>query len=166
MNRGFTLIELIIYITLVAGVLTAAVNFGWDIIYGNIKSHTIREVQQNTRFALEKITENILGASGINDPRRRGDSSNSLSLDMQDLDLDPTIFEIVNDQLVIYQGVNGPYALTNDRVKVTNLQFTDLSYPQAPGTIGVQLTIEHVNPNNLKQYETSLDTRDTASLRR
>ena len=165
MSKGFTLIELVIYIGIVAVILIVLFNFGWEIIYLNVKSQAWREVQQNSRLAMEKITESILGASTVNSPLP-GNSTNLLSLAMQDLNLDPTIFEIKADKLTITQGGTGPYQLTNNRVKVINLQFTNLSYQDAPGTIKVQLTIEHVNPNNLNQYEASLDTEDTISLRK
>lgn len=165
MNRGFTLIELIIYIGIVAAILLVAVNFSWEIIYGNVKSQAIREVQQNTRLVMEKISESILAASEIDTPRP-GDSHGELELRMQDLGLDPTIFETDENVLTIKQGANGPYELTNNRVKVTNLQFTNLSYPGTPGTIRIQLTIEHLNPNNMSQYEASLDTETTVSLRK
>ena len=67
-EKGFTIIELIIYIGIVSGILLVLFNFGWEIVYGDIKSQTIREVQQNSRFAMEKIIESILSASGINSP--------------------------------------------------------------------------------------------------
>lgn len=165
MNRGFTLIELIIYIGIVAGILLVAFNFGWEIIYGNVKSQAIREVQQNTRFVIEKITESVLATSNINSPAP-GNSSNFLSLAMQDLSLDPTIFEVADEKLMVTQEVNGPYELTNDRVRVTNLQFTNVSYAGTPGTVRIRMTIEHVNPNNISQYEASLETEDTISLRK
>jgi len=146
-------------------ILVTIFNFGWEIIYGDAKSQAMREVQQNSRLAIEKITENILVASDINNPSP-GNTSNSLSLSMQDLSLDPTIFEVVDNKLRVTQGESGPRELTNNRVKITNLQFTNLSYTDTPGTVRVQIAIEHVNPNNLNQYEASLDTKDTISLRK
>lgn len=163
--KGFTLIELIIYIGIVAAVLLVAFNFGWEIIYGNVKSQAWREVQQNNRLAMEKISRSILDADEINNPTP-GNSSNSLSLTMQDLSLSPTVFQVINDKLTITQAGSGPYELTNDRSKVTNLQFTNVSYVRTPGAIRVQITIEHVNPNNLSQYEASLGTEITISLRK
>jgi type II secretory pathway pseudopilin PulG len=165
MNRGFTLIEFIIYIAIVGGILIVTFNFGGEIIYGNVKSQAMREVQQNSRLAIEKITEAILEASDINNPVS-GNSDATLSLVMQDLHLSPTIFEITDGKLMVTQRKNGPHELTNNRVKVTKLQFTNISYANTPGTIRVQMTIEHVNPNNLSQYEASLETEDTISLRK
>ena len=163
--RGFTLIEFIIYIGIVAVILVVALNFGWEIIYGNTKSQAIREVQQNSRLAMAKITESILAASEIDTPLP-GDSVSELELKMQNAGLDPTVFEVDDNVLTIKQGANGPYQLTNNRVRVTSLQFTNVSYEAAPGTIRVEMIIEHINPNNLSQYEASLSTTKTISLRK
>jgi len=98
MSKGFTLIEFIIYIGIVAAVLVIAVNFSWEIIYGNIKSQVLREVQQNGRFAMEKITKTLrLGSN-------------------------PDIFSVSNG--ILYQN-NVP--ITTDQVKVTNLQITPVA---------------------------------------
>lgn len=88
---GFTLIEFMIYIVIVAALLIIAVNFNWEIIYGNVKSRSLREVQQNGRFALEKVVRSL----------RAGE--------------EPTDF-FVSDGILYQKGI----ALTSDRVKVTN----------------------------------------------
>ena len=163
MNRGFTLIELIIYIAIVAVVLLVAFNFVWEIIYGNVKSQAIREVQQNARFCIEKITKTIEEALVINSPTP-GDSANLLSLEMPYSSLNPTIFHVFDNKLRITQGVRGTYELTNDRVIVRSLQFTNLSYLDTPGTARVEMVIDHVNPNNRSEYAVSFEIKSTASL--
>lgn len=162
--RGFTLIELIIYITILAGILSLLFNFGWEIIHGDIKSQSIREVQQNSRFVMGKITENILGSIGINNPSD-GNSDNFLSLEMEDTDLNPMVFRLSDGRLTITQGGNGPYDLTSSRVVATDLEFINISYENTPGTIKIKMNIEYLNPNNLNQYESSLYTEETVSLR-
>ena len=57
--RGFTFIELIIYIGIVAFVLVLASNFMWDIIQGGTINNCWREVQQNARFSMEEITRSL-----------------------------------------------------------------------------------------------------------
>ncbi len=58
-NKGFTLIELIIYSAILIVVLSVFLNFIWEIVYGNVKTQDIRKVQQNERFAMEKIMRTI-----------------------------------------------------------------------------------------------------------
>lgn len=94
-TKGFTLIELIIYIGIVAVFLILSSNFAWDIIKSDTKTNCYREVQQNARFALERITHEL----------RAGQ--------------DPSIFSVSNG--VLYQqGI----ALTTDRVLVTDFDIS------------------------------------------
>ncbi len=163
MQKGFTLIELIIYIGIVTVVLLAVINFGFEIIYGNVKSQAIREVQQNSRFVMEKIARIIEEASAINSPSP-GNSADILSLEMANPNLNPTIFSVFDNKLRITQGVTGPYELTNNRVTVTDLQFTNLSYTDTPGTVQIEMLIDHVNPDNKSEYVFSFEIRSTSSL--
>ncbi len=163
-DKGFTLIEFIIYISIVVVLLVVTTNFCWNIIYGNIKSQAIREVQQNARFSMERITRNIEQAAGINSPAS-GDSANFLSLQMSDPNLDPTVFDVSDGKLRITQGTNGPYNLTNERVEVTNPQFTNLSYPDTPGILKIEMTINHINPTGQSEYDVSFPFSSSASLR-
>lgn len=163
MKKGFTLIELIIYIGILVSILLVAFSFGWEIIYSNVKSQAIREVQQNARFCMEKITRIIKEAKAIKHPRR-GNSSSRLSLEMTDPDLDPTTFDLFDNKLRITQGKNGSYELTNNRVAVSNLSFTNLSYSDTPGTIQIEIDLEHINPINRSEYQATFELKSTASL--
>lgn len=161
--KGFTLIEFIIYITVVAVILVLASGFAWNIIQGNTKTACYREIQQNGRFAMEKIARAIKEASAINSPIA-GNSANSLSLEMADPNLDPTVFDLSDNKLRITQGSTGPYGLTGDQAIVSSLQFTNLSYIDTPGTIRVEMAIDHVNLSNRSEYAASLEFVSTISL--
>src|SRR6266571_3526280 len=66
LERGFTLIELIIYIAIVAIILTSLIPFAWNVIEGGAKSATEQEVFANARYVSERIKYEIRNASGIN----------------------------------------------------------------------------------------------------
>lgn len=97
--KAFTLIELIIYIAIVSMVLILICGFAGNIIYGNAKNAVLREVQQNARFAMERIIQTI--RSGQN----------------------PTTSFTVTDYTLYQETV----PLTTSQVKVTNLQFSLIS---------------------------------------
>jgi len=162
-NLGFTLIEFLIYIAILAVILIFTTGFLWDIILGNIKETSWQEVQQNSRFALTKISQEIKKATGVNSPLP-GNSGSSLSLVMADPDLNPTVFDIVDGKLRITKGINGPYEITSGQVIVTNLNFINLSYEDTPGTIQIEMTIERVNPSNRIEYLASVDLKLSVSL--
>jgi len=162
-NKGFTLIEFLIYIAIVSSILVLMSGFLWNIVFGDIKENAYQEVQQNGRFALTKISQEIKKATGINNPPA-GSSANSLSLVMADPPLNPTVFDVADGKLRITQGTAGPYELTSDAVIVSNLQFTNLSYLNTPGTIRIEISIEYLNPSGRMEYQASINLKSTVSL--
>jgi competence protein ComGC len=163
MKNAFTLIEFLIYIAIISSVLVLTSGFLWNIVFGNIKETAYQEVQQNGRFALTKIIQETKKATSINSPPP-GDSANSLSLEMADPDLNPTIFDLTDGKLRITQGTSDPIDLTTDRVIVSNLLFINLSYEGTPGTIRIEMEISHSNPAGRAEYEASIDLKSTVSL--
>jgi len=163
MMNGFTLIEFLLYIGILVTILALTGGFLWNIIFGSIKEASYQEVQENGRFILAKITQEVKKATGINSPLA-GATSTTLSLAMAATSTDPTVFDLVNGQLKITRGASGPYELTSDQITVSNLRFTNLSYPDTPGTIRIEITLEHVNPGNRIEYQASADFKSTVSL--
>jgi prepilin-type N-terminal cleavage/methylation domain-containing protein len=165
MKKGFTLIELLLYIAIISLVLASITGFFWNIVLGNIKENAYQEVQQNSRFALTKITQETKKAIGINNPVL-GSSANSLSLIMSEPNLNPTIFDVSGGKIRITQGALAPIELTTNQVVVSNLQFTNLSYLNTPGTLRVEMTLENLNPSGKTEYQASIDLKTTVSLPR
>ena len=163
MKKGFTLVEILIYIAILGLVLASITGFFLNTISANLKENSYQEVQQNGRFVMTKITQETKKAIGINSPVP-GSYGNSLSLVMSDSNLNPTVFDLNNGKLRIAQGSSAPVDLTTDQVLVTNLQFTNLSYAGTPGTIRTEMTIEYLNPANKSEYQASLDLKTTVSL--
>lgn len=162
-NRGFTLIEFLLYIGILIMVLVLIGGFLWNIIFGNIKETSHQEVQQNARFALTKITQEIKKSTEINNPRPAGATSTTLSLKMADNS--STTFDVIEEKLRITQGSPPTsYYLTSDQVTVSNLQFTNLTATNTPGTIRIEMVIEHINPGGRIEYEASIDLKSTVSL--
>jgi len=130
-QKGFTLIELILYIAIISIFITGTILFAWDIIHASVKSDTHREVSQNLRLASMRIAHEIRNASGINSsPSLPG---SSISLTNTDPLKNPTIIDVSSGRIRIGQGNSGscpsssPCFLTSNNVTVTSLQFTDLS---------------------------------------
>ena len=161
--RSFTLIEFLIYTAILAAVLVLATGFLWNIIFGSIKEASYQEVQANSRFALIKITQEIKRATAVNNPSP-GSSSNTLSLAMNNPAFNPTVFDIINGKLRIIMGGNGPYDLTSDQIVVNNLQFTNLSYPDTPGIIRIEMNVSYINPGNKLEYQASINLNSSVSL--
>lgn len=163
-KKGFTLIEILLYSAIVGTMLVLMVGFLWNIVLGNIKEASYQEVQQNARLALNKITQEIKKSDGLINPLAGDPPVSSLSLSMATSQLNPTIFDIDGGKLRITRGSLGSSYLTSDQTIISNLQFTNLSYSDTPGTIRIEMTIDYSNPNSRTEYQASVNLDSTVSL--
>jgi competence protein ComGC len=143
-EKGFTLFETLIYLSILIVLLTVFLNFIWEISYGNIKIEEIEEVQQNGRIAMEKMTRAIQESLAVNSPVA-GASDTSLSLEVSDRKLDPVVFNLENGRLRISYNNKESYYITNSQVVVDDIAFTNVSYPNTPGAIRIEMIISHNN---------------------
>lgn len=171
-SRGFTLIEFLVYSAIVVVVGVVSVEFLINIYEGKAKAQAYFEVQGNARLTMERITQEIHGAQAINvgsssfNVNLAANPGTKISLQMKDAGLNPTEFDVASGAVRIKQGASGPYALTNNQVQVTNLIFRNFTSPGGRSkNIGVEITIEYLNPENLPQWEASIALRTTVELR-
>jgi len=150
-DTGFTFLEFLIYITIVGVILTVTGNLCLNVFFAKAKLTAIEMVNQDARFATEKVSERIRSAEAINNPAL-GESSTTLSLQMADLAKNPTVFDLSDGTIRIKEGSGAVVDLTTSEVILTTLQFSNISYPNTPGTLRVQMTIKSINPENRLEY--------------
>ena len=165
---GFSLIELLLYMGLIAIFLTAATTSLWDIILGNVKSGVHQEVQENLRYATHRIQFEIRNADSVNpgsgfDINLATSPSEKISLSVPDPD-NPTEFRVSGGVLHIKRGDGSWTALTSSALEVTNLTFTDLS-DAASKYLEFTVTVKYRNPSGRSQWETEAMFRGAAQLR-
>lgn len=136
-NKGFTLLEFLLYIGIVGIILLVAGAIGLNVFFGKAKLMAIEEVSQNARFAMEKVARVV----------RDGQDS--------------SIFTLSGGALL----QNGT-AITSGEVTVTNFQISDISYPNTPGTKRIQMTIKLTNPENRQEYNFEKTFYTTANIRK
>lgn len=159
------MIEMLIYITLVAGILITATSFAWSIIDSRTKAHAAQEIQQNGRLIINKIVNETRSALNINAPVI-GASGSQLSLESSDGATDPIIFNLTGQDLTIQRGAGSAINLNSDRVLVTGLVFENLSlFNNKSRDVNLTLTLEHLNPDNRQSWEYSETFRATIELR-
>ena len=106
MERGVTLIELVIYVAILGFVTIAVVSMVYPVLKASNRSSASTEIQQNGRFILEKLNQDIGKAESVNQPTEGSPTSDSLSLHMSDGK--DTVYEINSGVLTIkiYEGAN------------------------------------------------------------
>lgn len=164
-EKGFTLIEMILYVAIIAIFVTSLTSFAWDAIYARVKSYTHQEVNQNLRLASKRILLEIRNASGINEPV----GPSSLSLAMNDINRNPTVIDVSGGRLRVGWGSSGPCPvsspcnLTSNLVNITNLTFTDLSV--LPDSINIKFSLTVQSTGDRQEYQKTETYESSAELR-
>ena len=163
-KKGFTLVELLLYIGLVVIILLAVVQLLAVMFQSRIKHQVITEVEEQGMLLIQRIIQSIRNADAILSPTIGGVSS-SLSLNVVGASNDPTVFSAVSGVAQITEGVSSPVTLTAGKVSVSNLRFQNLSKTGTPGIIRIDFTLTYVNATGRQEYEYSKHFFASASLR-
>lgn len=162
-QKGFSLVELIIYL----GIFTMAMAVGYQLLLvtSRIRNQTEAryEVQQNIRFGVEKISEQIRKASAISGMY----PADTLTLTISGQQVD---FQLASGVLEMREGVGGQWqSLTTNAVVVSapdaGYLFTKIDNP-VPSKSSVQIKLKMDYNNEGRQdwiYGTEMQT--TVSLR-
>lgn len=143
-NQGFTLLELFLYISIMATVLTTAAIFFFLTLWVDAKNQAIVEVEQQGAQMMQRITHEIRNAESILSPLP-GQSSALLSLNTGEISASDFVFA---------------------KVSLVDLNFTNLSKSNTPGVIRIQFTLTYQNKENRQEYNYSQTFYDSASLRK
>jgi len=170
-KKGFSFIELLVYVAVLVTVTVAISSFFLWSNKANTKSKASREVLDNTNRVIEMISSEIKEADSIYTPTTVFDSSPG------QLSLATTKYLPVNEgasyidfylcgtQLCMKKESQSSVAITSDRVEVSNLTFKQIATSSSAFSIQINLTIRYKNPNNKPEYQASMETTTTVSLR-
>lgn len=166
-KRGFTLMEMLVYVGVLAIIVTTVSVFFLWAIRSNSKTRVMRETLNNASRAMEIITYEIREARSIYTP-----TTTSTQLSLETTHYMPagekttyTDFYLCENQLCFKKESQDPIALTSDRVEVKNLLFTQITTTSTYSSIQINLVVEYKNPAVLPQYQASVDLTSTVSLR-
>lgn len=157
-RRGFTLIELIIYVgifsiaaTLLTGVLTTFTRV-------QLRESATTAVSQEAQFVIQTIQRLVTDASLIE--LAKDTASSTLKLRMPVAANDPTCIQFSNGTVYLMQGNDGvnkhncyatstpqAKALTTSKVVVTTLTFKKFENPPSTDTIKIDLTVSYNSTN-------------------
>lgn len=155
-NKGFSLVELILYIALVSIVLVGAISFAWNMIFLREKSVVQKISAQSGQLIMAEIrnvlseatTAQVTGSQTLTTTQENGD----------------TIVITLNGTNV-EKTVNGGSAiiLTSNQIEVTSLQFIDFSGTNQSKSITTN--IELINKSSSPKFQSSVNLTHTEELR-
>ncbi|MDP3973695.1 MAG: hypothetical protein Q8P92_02570 [Candidatus Daviesbacteria bacterium] len=138
-QKGFTLIELLLYVSLVGAMILTVSALLSLLMQSRVKNQTISEVEQQGVQVMQRITQTGRNATDVNFT---------------------SAFDLSGGAIR-----ENSIALTNTRIVASALTFTNLSRAGTPGTIRIQFTLTHVNPEGRQEYNFSKTFYETATIR-
>jgi len=127
--RGFTLLEIIIYIAIVSIILLLVSSVMFYFTQSHFQTKGKREVMENARRALEIMAYEISEAKSIYTPTT---SANQLSLETsrylpEGEDTTYIDFFICDVRICFKKESQDPFAITSDALVINNLTFTQVA---------------------------------------
>jgi type II secretory pathway pseudopilin PulG len=164
-QRGFTLVEMILYVAVCSILLVTISVFLSFLLGARVRSQAITEVNQQGFQVMSLITQTIRNGRSIQTPST-GVSSSTLSLTTGNALLNPTLFYISSTTMKIKEGSQQAVSLTNGRVKVSGLLFQNVSSGSSTEKImRISYTINYINPEGRSEYSFSKTFNGSATLR-
>lgn len=164
--KGFTLIEILVYIGVLSIILVSVLSFLIWSAHSNTKIAVMRETLDNARRAMEVLNSEIRESKSIYTPTT---ASDQLSLETtkhlpEGEETAYIDFYLCGSQICLKKESQQPIALTSDNVEITNLVFTRIVTNGIP-SVQIDLTVNYKNPNNRPEYQASVNLKSTVSLR-
>ncbi|MBI4038377.1 prepilin-type N-terminal cleavage/methylation domain-containing protein [Candidatus Daviesbacteria bacterium] len=161
-ERGFTFIEVILYVAIITIVMSALIPFAWSVIEGGVQSSSQQEVFSQARFVSERIKYEIRNANGINSV-----SPTNISLAVSPPANDPTIIDLAAGNIRIKLGAASAVNLNSTDTKITTLTFTNYSSADNKTKhIQFSFTIDDNYPSGRAEYDVpSYTLEGSAELR-
>jgi len=171
MKKGFTLIEVLLYIAIVTIIMSAFIIFAWNAVILGAKNNTQQELFAQGRIVSERILSEIRNATDINTGTSNFDvdlaTNATYQLSIADTaPNNPTIFTVVSGTLMVKQGAAAAIALHSTTIKVTSLVFTNYSSSDGKTkNVGYVLTLAQTSTSASQEYKGTITLDSSAEVR-
>jgi len=167
MKQGFTIIEFVVYIAVLA-ILGGAIStlFLWT-LKAHTKAQVLQETTSSAQLAMDRVMHEVREAESLYLPTT---TATQVSLETKTSTppgetLGYIDFFLCGEALCMKKEEEAPLALTPNTVEVTNLSFTTISTDTDFPSLRVFMEVRHKNPNNRPELEAVVPITSTASLR-
>lgn len=161
MRRSFSLIEIIIYISLAVIILNIGVYFIWQVIESKMKVVAYQEVEKNINFVIEKISFEGKRAKSLGIPSFQGEETDELLLIKPN---GQSVRFYLSDEKIVIDNNGQIIFLTTDKTEIKEMIFQNVS-TAASGSFQVRLKIAYKNPEHRVEREASMVAQKTINLR-
>lgn len=142
--KGFTLIELILYIALSSIVMMSALSFLFLMIDGRDRAQIMAEVEQQGQFVASFLTKTIRESEEIIEPAS-GNSDVTLELTKDTL---PVLIDVDEERLRITVADDDPKYLTGQNLRVENFTVENFTPTRSTGVIKISFRLIHASSDD------------------
>lgn len=159
LERGFTLVELLIYTGILAVVLSVTLGLFFQSRTIETQVTENQEVDRNARIAFLEMTQTIRGATSVTTPVL-GDSAASLALNSNAIS-----YSVSGSGVLQKTDSSGTYNITGSGVTIQNLTFTTRGEVGKQPTVSISFTLRSntiVHPQSTyisRAYQTTVQLR-------
>jgi type II secretory pathway pseudopilin PulG len=161
--KGFTLIEIIIYVALLSLTIGFILVGIYQIFDSKAGALARTSVEEEANFLIKKIKWALINVDIINQPAA-GATSTTLSVNKFNFSANPVAISRVDSDLNISYAANPATILNSEDVSIKDLVFENISGGNNPA-IKVKLSLEY-RPGDLKTTKPSTTIETTIYLRK
>lgn len=145
--KGFTLIEMLIYIAIFAIVAGLLIGILSTVTRVQNRETAAAEITQQLEFVMQNIQRYVRESSNIDIPA--GIATSTLKLRVNNSSTDPILIfaNASNTAIYIQQGTGASTTLTSNRVTVGNFSVTKYENPSGHATIQLDMTLNYNSTN-------------------
>lgn len=153
-HKGISLIELIIYIGVMAIVLVAITDLAARLVFAQTKVNKTSVVTENLNFAMRKISADVENATAITGSY----PSNTLTLTVAGQQL---IYKLNGQTLTLSTGSQPAIPITSSKVNISappaNNLFTKITNGTTINSVRINLVVSEIdNPTNQQTGQTTI----------
>ncbi|MEK7212541.1 MAG: hypothetical protein AAB686_02600 [Patescibacteria group bacterium] len=146
LQGGFTLLEVVIYVGLVAGALSLVIVMFYSLLDSERRNGNRMAVEAEANFLMHKLSWALTGAQSVSQPAV-GATSTTLSLTKYNFAGNPLVFDLASSSVRLGRAGGEIVPLTSGRVAVTALVFEHLSStPSRAEGVNFKVTIRGTAP--------------------
>lgn len=162
-KRGFTLVELLVVVTILATVGVLATNMFFQILKGASKTEVLKRVKQEGNYALSVIEKMSRNALEVEDMKSVCDGNYRSSLTIKNQDEATTSFSCTGTTIA-----SNSADLTSSQVRVSSdcNQFIKCTQTgSAPAVVEIKFSLSQAGSPTRPEEKASVDFQTTVSLR-
>ncbi len=163
-KKGFTLLEVMLYVVISASMLFAVVSLYQLVIEHQAAFYAETRVGASGTNALRVISDAVRRAESVVEPNPQV-ITDTLILAMEDPTRNPTMFQLSNGAIVMQEGAEEPISVTSSDVEVYALQFENVTTTDVSSSIHIEIGAEYGLNSGRETSDVSRTFYGTATTR-